>query len=185
MALMSMRSAPRATSFALRNPRAGRSGSAISRRTTIHNRPREGFAAHPLIDGQKLICLVGGKDSVAVAFDKSTGKRNLEGALRQGNGLLSAHTHRGRWHKTALDMACRGTEFPRPGKRKGVLDGTVQVPFRAGHRAISRLLGDLLLVSSFYNGSLMMRLDGDRPSATVAWRGSSDSERQTDGLSTH
>ena len=36
--------------------------------------PYWGFAAHPLIDGQKLICIVGGKDSVAVAFDKETGK---------------------------------------------------------------------------------------------------------------
>ncbi len=33
-----------------------------------------GNAAHPLIDGQKLICLVGGEGSAAVAFDKDTGK---------------------------------------------------------------------------------------------------------------
>src|SRR5437764_14150850 len=32
-----------------------------------------GFAGHPLIDGKKLICLVGGEGSVAVAFDKDTG----------------------------------------------------------------------------------------------------------------
>src|SRR5262245_35584664 len=36
--------------------------------------PMWGFAAHPLVDGQKLICLVGGKGSVAIAFDKDTGK---------------------------------------------------------------------------------------------------------------
>jgi outer membrane protein assembly factor BamB len=36
--------------------------------------PVWGFAGHPLIDGQKLICLVGGEGSVAVAFDKDTGK---------------------------------------------------------------------------------------------------------------
>ncbi len=33
-----------------------------------------GHAAHPLIDGQKLICLVGGQGSAVVAFDKDTGK---------------------------------------------------------------------------------------------------------------
>lgn len=33
-----------------------------------------GFTGHPLIDGQKLIYLVGGAGSVAVAFDKDTGK---------------------------------------------------------------------------------------------------------------
>src|SRR5687768_1486033 len=36
--------------------------------------PIWGFAGHPLVDGQKLICLVGGEGSVAVAFDKDSGK---------------------------------------------------------------------------------------------------------------
>lgn len=36
--------------------------------------PMWGFTGHPLIDGQKLIYLVGGAGSVAVAFDKDTGK---------------------------------------------------------------------------------------------------------------
>src|ERR1051325_3254978 len=36
--------------------------------------PMWGFAGHPLVDGQKLICLAGGDGSVAVAFDKDSGK---------------------------------------------------------------------------------------------------------------
>ncbi len=36
--------------------------------------PVWGFCGSPLVDGQKLICLVGGEGSVAVAFDKETGK---------------------------------------------------------------------------------------------------------------
>lgn len=36
--------------------------------------PIWGFTSHPLVDGNKLICLVGGKGSVVVAFDKDTGK---------------------------------------------------------------------------------------------------------------
>jgi len=36
--------------------------------------PMWGFTGHPLVDGKKLICLVGGQGSVAVAFDKDTGK---------------------------------------------------------------------------------------------------------------
>lgn len=36
--------------------------------------PIWGYAAHPLLDGQRLICMVGGKDSAVVAFDKDTGK---------------------------------------------------------------------------------------------------------------
>jgi len=37
--------------------------------------PLWGFAGHPLIDGDKLICLVGGNGSVVVAFNKHTGKQ--------------------------------------------------------------------------------------------------------------
>lgn len=36
--------------------------------------PHWGFAAHPLVDGDTLYCVVGGKGSVAVAFDKMTGQ---------------------------------------------------------------------------------------------------------------
>jgi outer membrane protein assembly factor BamB len=35
--------------------------------------PHWGFTGHPLVDGKKLICLVGGKGSIAVAFDKDSG----------------------------------------------------------------------------------------------------------------
>ena len=36
--------------------------------------PMWGFAAHPLVDGDLLYCVVGGEGSVAVAFNKNTGK---------------------------------------------------------------------------------------------------------------
>ena len=36
--------------------------------------PIWGFCGHPLVDGDRLICLVGGAGSVAVAFDKQTGR---------------------------------------------------------------------------------------------------------------
>src|SRR5258707_12595457 len=36
--------------------------------------PMWGFAAHPLLDGNRLICLVGGEKGLVVAFDKDTGK---------------------------------------------------------------------------------------------------------------
>ena len=36
--------------------------------------PFWGIASHPLIDGDRLICMVGGTDTTCVAFDKSNGK---------------------------------------------------------------------------------------------------------------
>src|SRR5207249_7431457 len=42
--------------------------------------------------------------------------------------------------------------------------------------------GSLLFVSSFYNGGLMMALDDNKPTATLLWKGKSDSEISTDTL---
>src|SRR5205085_2419491 len=47
-----------------------------------------------------------------------------------------------------------------------------------------RLAGDLLFVSAFYNGSLMLKLDHDKPAAEVLWKGKGRSEQPnaTEGL---
>ena len=48
--------------------------------------PRWGVAAHPLVDGDRLYCVVGGEGSVAVCFDKNTGAeiwRSMD-AVEQG-----------------------------------------------------------------------------------------------------
>ena len=45
-----------------------------------------------------------------------------------------------------------------------------------------RACGSRLLVSCFYNGSLMLSLDERTPAARVLWKGKSDSEVETDGL---
>ena len=41
---------------------------------------------------------------------------------------------------------------------------------------------DLLFITTFYNGSLMLRLDQTQPGASVVWRSKKTSERDTDGL---
>src|SRR2546426_656130 len=43
-----------------------------------------------------------------------------------------------------------------------------------------RKSGDLLFITSFYNGSLMLRVDSDTPS--VVWQSQKVSEKETDGL---
>ena len=42
--------------------------------------------------------------------------------------------------------------------------------------------GSRLLISSFYNGSMMLALDDDRPEAELVWKGRSDNEIATPGL---
>jgi hypothetical protein len=47
-----------------------------------------------------------------------------------------------------------------------------------------RLSGDMLLVTSFYNGSMMLKLDKEKPDATVLWKGKGRGEKpeQTEDL---
>ena len=40
--------------------------------------PLWGYAGHPLVDGNQLICVVGGEGSYVVAFDKNSGEEALE-----------------------------------------------------------------------------------------------------------
>ncbi|HUR46373.1 MAG TPA: PQQ-binding-like beta-propeller repeat protein [Candidatus Saccharimonadales bacterium] len=47
---------------------------------------------------------------------------------------------------------------------------------------IPRMSGDRLFLTTFYNGPMMLRLDSEKPAASVLWKGKSSSEMKTDGL---
>ena len=58
-------------------------------------------------------------------------------------------------------------------------------PFKTkmGHAiATPRRMGDLLFISSFFDGSMMMRLDPQSPRATVLWRIKDKNENNPEGL---
>jgi outer membrane protein assembly factor BamB len=137
--------------------------------------PLWGFAAHPLLDGDRLICLVGGTDHVAVAFDKDTGKE--------------------KWHALSLERPLTQIGYCPPmiyqvggGPRQLIIwdpEGVNSLDPVTGKRYWSqeffakanltiptpRLAGDLLLVTSFYNGAMLLKLGGGaKPGAEVVWK---------------
>src|SRR6185369_3092584 len=72
--------------------------------------PVWGFAGHPLVDGRKLICLVGGSNSVVVAFDKTDGHELWRGlsAKEPGYAPPMIYEFGGRrelilWHPEAVN----------------------------------------------------------------------------------
>ena len=143
--------------------------------------PLWGFAAHPLLDGDKLICLVGGKDSVAVAFHKDTGKELWRALTAKDPGyappvIIEAAGRRQLiiWHPEAVNAL-----DPETGR---VLWSVPQPTRQNVSIAMPRQHGDLLFVSSFYNGSLMLRLDSQTPGASVLWRTKKPSEKDTQHL---
>jgi outer membrane protein assembly factor BamB len=142
-----------------------------------------GFASAPIVDGDRLIALVGGRPNAAVvAFDKMTGKEiwralPLTGDLGVGQPIIITAGGTRQlivWLPTSLvslDPVTGATFWEQPVKVGASM--TVSTPVQSGA---------LLFVSSFYNGGLMMSLDENKPTATLLWKGKSDSEIQTDTL---
>lgn len=143
--------------------------------------PMWGFAGHPLVDGKKVICLAGGQGSVAVAFDKDTGKElwRALSAKEPGYAPPMIYEFAGKrqlilWHPEAVNAL-----EPETGKVLWTHPHTPAVRF--GMTIPSpRKVGDLLFLTSFYNGSLLLRVDSDKPS--VVWQSKKISEKDTDGL---
>ncbi|MDB6175423.1 MAG: outer rane biosis protein BamB [Chthoniobacteraceae bacterium] len=143
--------------------------------------PVWGFSAHPLIDGNKLICLAGGEGSVAVAFDKETGKElwRALSSMEPGYAPPVIYEAGGKrqliiWHPQALnslDPETGAVYWSEPGKANAGM--SIATP---------RKMGDLLFVTSFYNGSVMMRLDLEKPAAAKIWQSKKASEKDTDAL---
>ena len=145
--------------------------------------PTWGFVGHPLVDGNRLIALVGGSpDAKVVAFDKLTGEevwRALDATSEPGYDppiIFDAGGVRQLiiWHPTAvasLNPESGAVYWEQPFKIQAGL--TVATPVLGEHG---------LLVSAFYNGSRMYRLLEDRPEAELVWKGASNSEIDTDGL---
>lgn len=143
--------------------------------------PPWGITSAPLVDRDRLIAIVGGQpDAKVMAFDKMTGKeiwRALPSDSEQGycqpvifevGGIRQLII----WHPSAVVSL-------------DPLTGKVywQQPFRINMGmtlATPVLSGTHLLVSSFYNGSMLLDITGE--AARVLWKGKSDSEINTDGL---
>ena len=147
--------------------------------------PTWGVTSAPLVDGERLITIVGGEpDALVVAFDKRTGDelwRSLEVTGEMGYAQPVIYEAGGVrqliiWHPGALaslDPASGAVYWEQPWDVRSGL--SVATPVRSG---------DYLFVSQFYAGSLMMRLDNDRPGADMLWKGNSRSElpNDTEGL---
>lgn len=127
-----------------------------------------GYASHPLIDGQKLICLVGGKGSHTVAFDKDTGKEiwRSQTAPEQGYSPPSIIEAAG----------VRQLIIPRPDAVASLDPETGKllwsVPYEASNGSIIMTpirVGDYLFVGGYSNKNLLLKLNTDKPGAEVVW----------------
>lgn len=147
--------------------------------------PTWGIASAPLVDGDKLIAIVGGEPgALVVAFDKRTGEelwRAVDVVGEMGYGQPVIYEAGGArqlivWHAAALvslDPETGDVYWEETWEAGAGM--SVATPVKSG---------DYLFVTQFYNGPMMMRLNQDRPTAALLWKGDSRSEMPdgTDGL---
>ncbi len=136
----------------------------------LESAPHWGFAAHPLIDGETLYCVVGGEGSVAVAFDKTSGKeiwRRLSAPV-QGYcppTIVEAHGYRTLliWHSKAIN----GLD-PKTGEVYWSFDlePAYEMPIIAPVQS-----GNYVLATALQGTSLLLELGTEPTSAKEVWRG--------------
>src|SRR5262249_39798881 len=124
--------------------------------------------------------------SAVVAFDKGNGKelwRSLTAQEVCYSPPVVCEAGGKRQLVVWLDTTVNGLD-PENGKpywsHPYPADGKRHRP--AAHIATPRQAGDLLLVSSFYNGSLMLKLAANKPGVTELWRGKSSNIEKSEGL---
>jgi len=128
-----------------------------------------GYAAHPLIDGDKLLCLAGGEGSHIVAFNKHDGKEIWKSTTSPEQGYSPP---------TILEYAgVRQLILYRPNAVSSIDPETGReywsLPYEASNGSIIMspiLCGEHLYVAGYSNRSLMVKMDSTKPAATEVWR---------------
>lgn len=133
--------------------------------------PLWGFAGHPLIDGEKLICLVGGEKSVVVAFNKDTAAEIWKSLSAKEPGYSPPMIVEGKsgrqllvWHPEALN----GLD-PATGK---VLWSVKQETVNGTSIMAPRLVDGQIYVGAWQKKGQLVKLD-DKTAKTV-WSGTRD-----------
>ena len=127
-----------------------------------------GYASHPLIDGDNLLCIVGGEGSHVVAFDKATGEERWKALTSPEQGYSPP---------TILEIGgVRQLVLLRPNAVTSV-DPAIgaeywSVPYEASSNSIIMapvLSGEYLYAGGYNNKSLLLKMASDKPGAEVVW----------------
>jgi len=140
-----------------------------------------GHAASPLVDGDRVICLVGGEGHTVVAFDRETGAERWRAlqAKEPGYSTPMICEAGGRRQLIVWDTEALSGLDPETGR----VFWSEPFKTKMGHSVITpRQAGNFLFVSAFFDGSLMLRLAATEPTATVAWRSKGPHETRTEAL---
>ena len=139
------------------------------RKLYVDKTPIWGYASHPLVDGQKLICVVGGEGSYAVAFDKDTGAELWRAitAVEQGYSPPMIIEAQGVRQLILMRPDAVTSVDPDSGREYW------SVPYNGDSSTIIMspvFWNEQLFVGGFNNRNLLLKLLPDRPAAKAVWR---------------
>lgn len=128
-----------------------------------------GYASHPLIDGDNLLCIVGGEGSHVVAFDKNTGEERWKAltSAEQGYSPPTIVEAGGVRQLILLRINAVTSLDPATGEEYW------SVPYEASSGSIIMSpvrSGEYLYAGGYSNKSLLLKLASDKPAAEIVWR---------------
>jgi outer membrane protein assembly factor BamB len=138
--------------------------------------PLWGYAAHPFIDGDKLITLVGGEGSHVVAFDKKTGKEIWKSGTDAepagfGYSPVTIITAGGKRQLIVVGPSALKGLDPETGKEywKEKYSAT------SGSAIMTPVVsGDYLYFGGYSKKNILIKLGKDSPTATTEWKDKKD-----------
>jgi outer membrane protein assembly factor BamB len=144
--------------------------------------PNWGIAGAPLVHDGKVIQIVGGsKGTTIVAFDRETGEevwRALDEAIGYSSPIVIRQSDRD------VVVCWTGESVTGLDPRDGAVFWSIPFPSSRMPIGIATPIveDDRLFVTSFYDGSLMLRVPKDRLDAEILWQFRGPDERQTEAL---
>jgi outer membrane protein assembly factor BamB len=128
-----------------------------------------GYAAHPMIDGPRLLTLAGIKGNQTVALDKMTGKEiwKYGTATEQGYSPPTMIEAAGKRQLILANPNAVNSVNPETGEQYW------SVPYEASNGSIIMSpiqVGEYLFVGGYSNRNLMIQLDQTKPGAKVLWK---------------
>ena len=128
-----------------------------------------GYASHPLVDGDRLVCVAGTAVAHAVAFDKVSGQELWRAGTASEQGYSPP---------TLIEAAgVRQLVFMKPDGIYAVAPETGRILWEAAYGADNGSIimspvkvGDHLFVGGFQEKNLLLKLAADKPGADVVWR---------------
>ncbi len=129
-----------------------------------------GYAGHPLIDGQKLICVAGGEGSHAVALNKDTGEELWRCLTSPEQGYSPPKIIQAAGVRQLILFHPRGLASVDP--ETGQEYWSVEYEASNGSAIMTPIHADnnLVYVAGYSNKNMLVELATDRPAAKMVWR---------------